>query len=236
MDVTSKRSNAAIHIEFGGETLSLLAQKAVVWAREKTLFVADVHLGKAASFRAAGIAVPSGHSKDDVARLSTLVDEYDIAHLVVLGDLVHNRASYTPWLDEAMRAFVATHPQLKRTLVVGNHDSAAGDCPNDWGFECIDDDFSINPFVAAHAPINGANDGGAGMESSFRLCGHLHPAAWLRTPREAVNLPCFWQSKTQLVLPSFGLLTGRYTVEPTAGDVTYVVTGQQIFRNPTSAV
>jgi uncharacterized protein len=232
----SMRSNAAIHIEFGGETLALLAQKAVVWAREKTLFVADVHLGKAASFRAAGIAVPSGHSKDDVARLSALIDAYGIAHLVVLGDLVHNRASYTQWLDEAMRAFVASHPQLKRTLVIGNHDSAAGDCPKEWGFECIEDDLSINPFIAAHAPMNWANVDEARSESSFRLCGHLHPAAWLRTPREALNLPCFWRSKTQLVLPSFGLLTGRYTVEPSAGDVTYVVTGQQIFRNPASAV
>jgi uncharacterized protein len=230
--MSTHTKNSAIDIEFGGEALTLLAQKAVLWAREKTLFVADVHLGKAASFRTAGVPVPSGHSKDDLARLSALVDRHAIAHLVILGDLVHNRASYTPALDHAMRAFAAKHSALKKTLVVGNHDESAGEPPISWGIECINDDFSIMPFTASHAPNNWANSDSAETETSFRLAGHLHPATWLRTSREALNLPCFWQSKTQLVLPSFGSLTGRYTVEPAAGDVTFVVTAQQIFRNP----
>jgi uncharacterized protein len=232
--MSARSKNTAIDIEFGGETLTLLAQKAVVWSREKTLFVADVHLGKAASFRAAGVPVPSGHSKDDLARLSALIDDHAIAHLVILGDLVHNRASYTPALDQAMHAFAATHPKLKMTLVIGNHDESAGLPPVEWGIECINNYFSISPFIAVHAPYIGVKSDVANGESGFRLAGHIHPAAWLRTPREAINLPCFWKSKHQLVLPSFGSLTGRYTVEPQAGDVTFVVTTQQIFRIPES--
>jgi uncharacterized protein len=231
---------AEIDIEFGGETLTLLAQKAVVWAREKTLFIADVHLGKAASFRAAGLAVPSGHSQDDIAQIERLVLAHDIAHLVVLGDLVHNRASYTPSLDAAMRAFVARHPQLRKTLIMGNHDNSAGVCPIDWAFHCIDDSLQLIPFNCLHAPFHRPIDSEVASEQkpdtanpTFALAGHIHPAAWVRTSREALNLPCFWQSSTQLVLPSFGKLTGRYIVEPRLGDVTYVVTGQQIFRNPT---
>jgi uncharacterized protein len=229
-----------IDIEFGGETLTLLAQKAVVWAREKTLFIADVHLGKAASFRAAGLALPSGHSQDDIAQIEQLVRAHGVAHLVVLGDLVHNRASYTPSLDAAMCAFVARNPALKKTLVIGNHDKSAGTPPTSWGFSCIEDYLRLTPFNCLHAPINAAINGGA-MEHissseanpSFALAGHIHPAAWVRTAREAMNLPCFWQSKSQLVLPSFGRLTGRYIVAPHEDDVTFVVTGQQIFRNPT---
>jgi uncharacterized protein len=219
---------AAIDIEFGGEALTLLAQKAVVWPRERTLFVADVHLGKAASFRAAGLAVPSGHSRDDVAKLSALIAAHDVAHLVALGDLVHNAASYTAALDETMRAFAATHPALKKTLVIGNHDSKAGVPPISWGFYCTEDTLRLLPFDCRHDPFNGAN---GDKVVGFSLSGHLHPAAWLRTAREAVNLPCFWQRKSQLVLPSFGSLTGRYTVEPAADEVTFVVTAQQIFRN-----
>jgi uncharacterized protein len=230
--MSSAGKNTSIDVEFGGEALTLLAQKAVFWPREKTLFVADVHLGKAASFRAVGVPVPSGHSRDDLARLSALIDAHAIAHLVVLGDLVHNRASYTPALDHAMRGFAAAHPKLKKTLVIGNHDESAGHPPVHWDIDCINDDFPISPFIAAHAPEIGANTDVASNENSFRLAGHLHPAAWLRTAREAINLPCFWQSKQQLVLPSFGSLTGRYTVEPAPGDVTFVVTAQQIFRNP----
>jgi uncharacterized protein len=224
-----KPKNTSIEIEFGGERLMLLAQKAVVWSRENTLFVADVHLGKAASFRAAGVPVPTGHSRDDVARLSALIEAHRIAHFVVLGDLVHNQASYTAQLDDTMRAFTAKHPSLKKTLVIGNHDSSAGNCPIDWGFELIDDDLQLSPFTCSHAPSNRAKADDAEI---FTLAGHLHPATWLRTGREAVNLPCFWQQPKQLVLPSFGGLTGRYTVDPAADDVTFVVTAQQIFRTP----
>ncbi len=234
-----RSNNASIDIEFGGETLTLLAQKAVVWGRERTLFIADVHLGKAASFRAAGLAVPSGHSQDDVAQIERLVVAHEISHLVVLGDLVHNRASYTPTLDAAMRHFVSQHPTLKRTLVIGNHDNSAGLPPLEWSFECISEFLRLAPFNCLHEPLNWAKSNRVASnvdrsteQASFSLAGHIHPAAWLRTPREAVNLPCFWQSKTQLVLPSFGRLTGRFIVEPRADDVTYVVTGQQIFRNP----
>jgi uncharacterized protein len=231
---TTRAATDAIVIEFGGEALTLLAQKAVVWAREKTLFVADVHLGKAASFRAAGLAVPSGHSQDDIARIEQLVHTHEIEHLVVLGDLVHNRASYTPALDVAMSGFARRHRQLKKTLVLGNHDNNAGGPPTYWGFTCIDDYLRLKPFRCLHEPIIGAiaakvvDDG-----QWFALAGHIHPAAWVRTAKEALNLPCFWQSKAQLVLPSFGRLTGRYIIEPQADDVTFVVTGQQIFRNPT---
>jgi uncharacterized protein len=238
--MSAVQRNTALDIEFGGETLTLLAQKAVVWAREKTLFIADVHLGKAASFRAAGLAVPSGHSQDDIARIEQLIDAHAVEHVVVLGDLVHNRASYTPALDASMRAFVARHPRLKKTLVIGNHDSSAGDPPKQWGFECVEEALRLMPFKCLHEPEHWAMNGKVAKKNStldenaaFALAGHIHPAAWVRTAREAVNLPCFWQSKTQLVLPSFGKLTGRYVVEPNADDVTYVVTGQQIFRNPT---
>ena len=221
----------AVDTTFGGETLTLLAQKAVVWAREKTLLVADVHLGKAASFRAAGIAVPSGHSRDDVARLSALVDTHAISHLVVLGDLVHNAASYTSALDETMRAFASAHPALKKTLVIGNHDSAAGEPPACWGIRCIEDDFRLEPFMCRHAPTSKAFDDETGELS---LAGHIHPAARLSTARETLSLPCFWQRPHELVLPSFGSLTGRYLVEATSSDVTFVVTAQQIFRMPSS--
>jgi uncharacterized protein len=230
--MTSRPDRSAISIEFGGERLTLLAQKAVLWPREKTLFVADVHLGKAASFRAAGLAVPSGHSRDDVARLSALIEAHNIAHLVVLGDLVHNKASYTGALNETMHAFLAAHSGLKKTLVMGNHDSTAGLCPDSWGFSVVNDDLPINPFLCKHAPIIRAIDSEA---DGYSLAGHLHPASWLRTAREAVNLPCFWLQPKQLVLPSFGSLTGRYTVAPAAEDVTFVVTAQQIFRVPQSA-
>ena len=47
-----------LEIDCAGERLVLLPEKAVFWPSEKTLIVADLHLGKTAAFRAAGIGVP----------------------------------------------------------------------------------------------------------------------------------------------------------------------------------
>lgn len=226
------RALDSIEIEFGGEALRLLAERAVVWPRENTLFVADVHLGKAASFRAAGVAVPSGHSRDDLARLSRLIEAHGIERLVVLGDLVHNRASYTPALDSAIAEFNARHRSLDRVLVLGNHDAKAGAPSAAWQFRCVDEDLRLTPLLAAHEP----HESSAQPDSLPRICGHIHPAVSLRTTREVVTLPCFWQQPRQLILPSFGSLTGRYVVDPAPQDVTFVVTHQQIFRIPKSAL
>ena len=44
-------TDSQIEIEWQGEKLHLLARKGILWPREKTLFVADPHFGKAATFR-----------------------------------------------------------------------------------------------------------------------------------------------------------------------------------------
>ena len=52
-------SQQMIEIQWQDQKLHLLAQKGLFWPEEKTLFVADPHFGKAATFRPA-----SGHPID----------------------------------------------------------------------------------------------------------------------------------------------------------------------------
>jgi len=54
---------ATAEIIFGTESLILLADRALHWPKRKTLVLADVHLGKDATFRAAGLPVPAGNSR-----------------------------------------------------------------------------------------------------------------------------------------------------------------------------
>ena len=53
----------------------LLAERAVFWPGRKSLLVADFHLGKAATFRRAGIALPSGTTTENVERLGRAIDK-----------------------------------------------------------------------------------------------------------------------------------------------------------------
>jgi uncharacterized protein len=47
-----------VMLTIAGEDVLLLPERALFWPRACALVVADVHWGKAASFRAAGIPIP----------------------------------------------------------------------------------------------------------------------------------------------------------------------------------
>ena len=210
-------------IETHGEQLICLPEHALFWPRERTLFVADVHLGKAASFRAAGVPVPSGHSSFDLDSLSQLLTAHQATRFVILGDLVHAETSYTEMLDRKFRTFRSRHGAVEMVLVRGNHDRNAGEAPDEWGLDAVAEPYALSPFQCCHEPDAAQGDG-------FELAGHLHPALRLQTAREGITLPCFWQHAHGLVLPAFGSLTGKFTVRLKPGESAVVVAGQQLFR------
>lgn len=215
----------ALRVEAAGESLLCISDRALVWPAERTLFVADVHLGKAASFRAAGTPVPSGHSAHDLDRLTLLIDHHDIQRVVILGDLVHTQTSYTTALDRRFRDFRARHNAVEMLLVRGNHDLHAGDAPPEWGLQIVAEPFSLGPFACCHEPD--AADSGR-----YELAGHLHPALHLQTSRESLTLPCFWRRAGGMVLPAFGSLTGKYAVRLKSDESAIVVAGTQLHHIP----
>lgn len=210
-------------IETHDEQLKCLPEHALFWPRTRTLFVADVHLGKAASFRAAGVPVPSGHSCFDLDRLSQLLNSNKASRFVILGDLVHTETSYTAALDHNFRNFRARHSDVEMVLVRGNHDRHAGAAPAGWGLNAVAEPYALGPFQCCHEPD-------AARGAGFELAGHLHPALRVQTAREGITLPCFWQHAHGLVLPAFGSLTGKLSVRLKPGESAIVVAGQQLFR------
>ncbi|MGL5097997.1 MAG: ligase-associated DNA damage response endonuclease PdeM, partial [Planctomycetia bacterium] len=72
---------ATLEIDWTGERLLLSADRSVWWPTERTLFIADPHFGKAATFRRAGVPVPQATLDDDVARLDRLIDDADARRL-----------------------------------------------------------------------------------------------------------------------------------------------------------
>ena len=201
--------------------LLCLSQRMLYWPEEHTLFVADVHLGKAASFRAAGVSMPTGHSGRDLGRISALLTAYQATRLVILGDMVHTQTSYTDALDRSFKAFRALHRDVDVILVRGNHDRHAGDASALWGLTIVSEPHVLGPFACCHEP-------GRAGDSGFELAGHLHPAIRLQTAREGVTLPCFWKRTDGIVLPAFGSLTGNFTLRLKPSETAIVIAGQQL--------
>jgi uncharacterized protein len=218
-------ADSRLPLTLAGEALELCADRALHWPRARTLFVADVHLGKAATLRAGGIPLPRGSTAHDLARLTALVVATAVTRLVLLGDFLHAAAGRVEGLDRAFRAWRAEHADLSVVLVRGNHDSHAGDPPPEWGVAIVDEPHPLPPFLGCHHPQR--------PPTGYALCGHIHPGVTLRGSAEpGVRLPCFVVGSRRAILPAFGRLTGLASAPVEAGDRLVAIAGHRLVTLP----
>lgn len=210
------RADGAVWTDIAGERVALMPQRAIWWERERTLLVADLHLGKPATFRAMGIPVPEAPTHADLARLSHALSLTGATRLVLLGDLLHARRGRADGTMDAFASWRQRHAALGMVLVRGNHDVSAGDPPREWGIDVVSGPAIMGSFVMRHEPE--ADDAG------YVLCGHLHPAVRLYGPgRTSMRACCFWVGRRVCVLPAFGSFTGGAMVSPVRGDRVFAV-------------
>jgi DNA ligase-associated metallophosphoesterase len=203
------------------EQFVLLPERAIFWPAAAALLIADLHLGKAAAFRAAALAVPEGGAAADLARLSSVLARTAARRLIVLGDLLHARTAAAPPVLAAFAAWRAAHPALDVLLVRGNHDHNAGDPPAAWGVACVDEPYLCGPFALCHHPDR--------VTTGYRLAGHVHPAVRLRgRGRQHERLPCFLFGPNHGLLPAFGSFTGVADVQPEAAARVFVIADQAV--------
>ena len=194
-------------IELCGQKLWLLPDKAIYWPARRALLVADVHIGKAASYRALHQPVPRGTTQATLARLDTLLAEHECELLIVLGDFLHARTARAPATLALVQAWRERHPQLSIVLIRGNHDRHAGDPPVSLGIDVVDEPWIMGPFALQHEP--------EAHPTHTVLAGHVHPAFVLRgKARQRLRLPRFVIDNQVCLLPAFGAFTGGWDIEP----------------------
>lgn len=207
---------APLPLVWAGEAVQLLPAPALWWPARRVLFVADLHLGKAATFRALGQPVPGGSTQRNLDRLDALIAAHAPRELVFLGDLLHAPQARTPAVLGGLAAWRARHAHIGMTLVRGNHDSRAGDPPAGLNIAVVDEPHLLGPFATCHHP--------QAHPTHFVLAGHLHPVCRLQgRGRDSLRLPCFVHDHGQApgpgqaVLPAFGEFTGGWMVPPAPG-------------------
>ena len=212
-----------LRITVAGRRATLLPERALLLERASTLVVADVHLGKAAAFRAAATPVPTGSTTADLSRLASILRRTGAGRLVILGDFLHAREGRHPRTLATARAWRARHADLEVVLVRGNHDRRAGDPPDELRFTCVDGPLLEDGLAFGHEPEP--------VRGAYALGGHVHPAVRLKGPaRERARLAAFVFGLRVGLLPAFGSFTGSAVVSPASGDRVYVVAGESVVR------
>jgi DNA ligase-associated metallophosphoesterase len=208
----ANKISAGLNFNLLAQDLLLLPQKAIYWKQEKTLIVADVHLGKAGHFRKAGIAVPQQVNHDDLDCLSKLISEHKAKKILFLGDLFHSDMN-ADWHSFAFwrKSFASVNMQL----VIGNHDIIKEHYYHDLDVSTFHE-LQLGPFLMLHHPQSNAC---LEQHDHYVFCGHIHPGVkLLGKGRQSVTLPCFAFSKQQAILPSFGKFTGKVAMRHQPAD------------------
>lgn len=196
-------------------TLLLLPECDVFLPASRSLVIADVHLGKSATFRTRGIPIPEGDTADDLARLDMLIKFHEPAELIIAGDLVHAADGLTPHIVGKLRAWL-DELSIPVILTEGNHDrkSRIPDLPLK-----IVRDHSIGELTITHDPADLPPDRAG-------LAGHHHPAHRVTiSHREHHRFKGFHlRHPHHLILPAFSQFTGTHPIVPTANDRFFAIT------------
>lgn len=213
----------SVSINLGGESVELLPEKAIFWPAMEMLIAADLHLGKAATFRKLGVGIPEGNMEEDLNLLEICVKKRNAKRCLILGDLVHSGDGLTPYvLDQISKWVKRLHCPLYLTL--GNHDkSLKAEKLAEWGIAASGDPLVIPPFAFCHHPPDETPD-------RFTMAGHIHPQVVLKQGPDRVRLPCFHVKDQVVILPAFGSFTGGHTISWTSNDRVFATTGTSLIE------
>ena len=87
--------------------------------------------------------------------------------------------------------------------------------------------YEQGPFILTHHPLKEEEV----PEGLYNLCGHIHPAVYLRgRGKQGMKLPCFHFTTKQGVLPAFGEFTGTAIMRTKKKDQVFVVSGEKVIE------
>ena len=183
------------------------------------LIISDLHLGKGAHFRKAGIQVPASITGTDLDKLAGLLERHHPEILLVTGDMFHHKMNSEVQL---FREWRARYAQLRILLVKGNHDLLQ---PTDYAgldIEIHEKELLCGPFRFVH-------DQPEVKDEYFNITGHIHPGITMYgKARQQIKLPCFYFGKHCAILPAFSVFTGLSKIRAEVGDQFYAITPERV--------
>ena len=197
----------------------LLPGRAAFLPQTSTVVCSDIHLGKAATFRHAGMPIPEGSAQHDLQRLTGIVQRYRAQRLLITGDLFHARSGCTEQVLDEFSAFCEQVRRLHNTdvvLILGNHERSLGKKfqPHEIGIKRCEEEIIEPPFrfIHDHQSHSDAQPG------YFTITGHVHPTVTIKgTGGDRLTCRCFVMTGTTLTLPAFGSFTGGHKISPSDG-------------------
>ena len=200
------------------QKLVLSPERCLYWEDQQTLILSDMHIGKAAHFRKAGIAIPQQIFQEDLLRLFQQVHFFSPKRIIVTGDLFHSEANLEhEWFSKWRSALAG----VQLILVKGNHEILHNNLYEKLGIEVVERELIAAPFRFAH-DLNDDSD-----EQFFLFSGHTHPGIKIAgKAKQSFVFPCFYFTEAYCILPAFSKFTGKHLVEMKKGEKVFAIVGE----------
>ncbi len=173
---------------------------ALYWPAEKALIVSDLHFEKGSHYAARGQMLPPYDTRETLRRLAEVIDYYDAATIISLGDSFHDHAA-TERMDSAdLRTLRILQEDREWIWITGNHDPEIAASIGSNVFKSL----QVAGLSLLHQPSDGA--------ATHEIAGHYHPAARLVVHGTSLRRPCFVSNGMRLIMPAFGAFTGGLNI------------------------
>jgi DNA ligase-associated metallophosphoesterase len=185
-----------VPFSFAGETFEATPSGALFWRDRGALLVADLHLEKASWFAKFGQFLPPYDSHATLTALAQEVERSGAKRLYCLGDSFHDKFGCDRLPTDARELLISLTATLDWTWIVGNHDPGFAD-------HCggrIEDEVELGGIILRHEALPG--------EARGEVSGHFHPKLRMHLKGRHVSRRCFVVSKSKIIMPAFGSLTG----------------------------
>lgn len=190
--------------DFGGQSFTALADRALFWPRHAVLIVADLHLEKASWFAARGQPLPPYDSHDTLDRLARLASETGARAIWCLGDSFHDADAAHRIAPEVADRLRRQTQSVQLTWIAGNHDGLSGGA---WG-GVVAEEIEVDGIVFRHrCDLHDVRP---------EISGHFHPKLRCKLRGRSIARPCFVGDSERLIMPAFGSFTGGLDVEDAA--------------------
>ena len=204
------------------EELILAKERAIYLPNQNTLAISDLHLGKAAHFRKAGLQIPSTLAQSDLNRLSGLLEQYQPQTLLINGDMFHHDLNTD--IDEFER-WKEQYSNLKFILVKGNHDRLDLKQYHKLNIEIHEPSYCTSNFCFIHDAIK------RDEKELYPISGHIHPGVTVfGNAKQSLKFPCFYFGKAYAIMPAFSAFTGLSLVKPKANEQVYAITPNKVVK------
>ena len=185
-----------VPFSFAGHHFLASADGALHWPAERALLVADLHLEKASWYARLGQMLPPYDSIATLTALERDIERTGVERLYCLGDSFHDKFGCDRLPDGARALLTSLTAQLDWVWIVGNHDAGFID---HCGGRIVEEAL-VAGIMLRHEAVAG--------DPTPEMSGHYHPKLRVNLKGRHVSRRCYVASKTKLILPAYGTLTG----------------------------